>query len=238
MTLKEALARLSALRADRALNEAEASVTEAAILGDAASNIGRGRALRVEAFRSLSGWSGMPFVIEERLAKSARGRFSWSSLALTLTPEQLKTRILGLGYAEAPDRWDDALLKLEQLRRSALREGLDEERYLSVKCRLLARLDWFGLVGELLWLPERLDDWDIWMREDGWAADGTAVEAWLIDYYHSSPFAGSGIERQGEYLDAASDGCWRDFDALIGAGDIGYMRSQGIRQVADGRFSF
>jgi hypothetical protein len=237
VSLNEALARLASLEDAEAVNEAEANLARAAMRQDASAAAGRGREIRAEAFRSLKGWSGSVFLIEDRLAKSARGRFGWSSLALTLTEEQLHSRILGLGYEDAPRRWDDALLKLEHFRTSATGGALDRERYLSVKCRLLHRLDWFGLVGELLWLPESIGDWEIWRREDGWAIDGAAIEEWLTNYYHSGPFERSGFGRVGEYLDAARDACWNHFDEMIGDGDVGYMQSQGVRQTAEGDLS-
>jgi hypothetical protein len=194
--------------------------------------------MRAVAFATLSGWTGAPFIIEDRLAKSARGRASWSSLALQLQPQELKALMLGVSYEDDPSRWDDAIDKLERFSAEARRQAFDDDGLLSTRCGLLAQLRWFGLVGELLWLPERLDDWEYWRREDGWVVTQTAVDEWRSDRYRTNPFEGSEFTDLGDYLDAMGEDCWRAFDALIAEGDIAYLRSCGIQHSADGRLSF
>ncbi len=144
----------------------------------------------------------------------------------------------GVTYAAEPRRWDDVLDKMEDLQRTSRAHSLSGDQLESVKCRLLARVGWLTLVGELLWLPESIDDWDIWVREDGWGATNASVEDWLDEYSRRIPVEKSGHASLHHYRDDALDECWRALDELISEGDITYLRSSGIQRTSEGRLSF
>jgi len=228
-----ALARLERLRKDAVIGEREWMVAREAMLDLAGES--SGRRTRAAAYDSLEVAIGAPLLIEDTLARPAPGRYAWSSLALEVSPEELRRRILGTPYCSCPERWDDLLDKLELLRQHRQGEKLTVRQFDGVKYTLMGRLRWLDLVGELLWLGRHADTWEYWMREDGWAVGSEEIRACRESMlaFH----APAGLDQRDRDVWSV-DRCWQFYDDAIATGDVQYLEGSHVVKLDRSEWSF